>query len=109
MYGIFEVPVVSQPQHWTPSAKGPWNEAEHGTHPLGCAWHCSAAVWCCSATQQRALYGKHADLTAIANTLQSQQNTAIFSCTEKQLVCITVVTLPHVKVKLLTPNGLIHC
>lgn len=69
----------------------------------------AAAVWCCSAMQQRALYGKHADLTAIVNTLQSQQNTAIFSCTEKQLVCIMVLTLPCVKVKLLTPNGLIHC
>lgn len=46
---------------------------------------------------------------ALVNTPQSQQNTATFSCAEKQLVCIEVVALPRVKVKLLTPNGLIHC
>lgn len=63
----------------------PQDEAEHGTRPLGCAWHCSVAVWGCSAMQQRALYGKHADLTAIVNTLQSQQNPAIFSCAENSV------------------------
>lgn len=68
--------------HKVPKAPG----KKHGTHPLGHSWCHSAAVWCCSAMLQRALYAKHAGLTAIVNTLQSQQNTAILSCAETACV-----------------------